>query len=135
MTSSYYLRYGNWNAPALSFDASNIGESALLVVTPACKVVDLTDASITTDYDTEQVLLALQDAQKGNDMLLTPASGCFKATTGSYTVVNSFYSVCDPSKLTVGSQVKIKWLPSMSKLASGETRCDLKVLDILLLEQ
>ena len=136
MTSAYYLRYGGWNAPSLLLDNVSFveKESGPIIVTPVCKVVHLTDASITINYDTSPVLSKLSDAHQHVKPLLLPSPGCFKATVGTYTVLDHQYSVCDSCSVALGSIVKLKYFPVLRRIASGETRCDLNVFDILLLE-
>ena len=133
MTSAYYLRYGVWNAPSSCAENVDLSAQTSVLVSPPCRVTHADHGSIATDCDTDALISTLREKHGKN--ALFPDSGVCKATSGEYTVLNYRFEPQENKTLAPGSSVRVKYIPVSRKLASNEVRCDLNVLDILLLEQ
>lgn len=133
MTSAYYLRYGVWNLPEQALDDVCLSSKANLLVSPACKVIQVTNCSLSTDYDVDKLFSAIV-GEYGNETLL-PGNGVFKLDFSSCTVLNCRYEPVEDAKISPGNFVKLKYIPCVRKLPSGELKCDLCVFDILLLDK
>lgn len=133
MTSAYYLRYGIWNSPQQDYDKVDFSTQSQLFISPACRIVHVLDQSLQAQFDFAPIVEKLQSLH-GNSVLF-PDSGIFKFDKNCLTLLNSRYEPSDSNLLEPGLLVKIKFVPSIRKLPSGEMRCDFFAFDILQLEK
>ena len=104
-----------------------------MIVSPECNVVYVARDSICTDYETEPLMRKIREVHGAN--ILLPDNGVFKVEFQACTILNARY---EPMQNTIpknGNRIKLKFVPCLRKLPSGETRCDTSVFDILCLDQ
>ena len=133
MTSAYYLRYGVWNVPPIPVEDIDFSSGFPMLIIAECRIVSVHEGRLITTNDNEPVAKRIRAAYGEN--LIFPDNGVFKFDIQSCTILNSRYEPVHDAQLQEGNSIKLKYMPCVRKLQTGDERVDFVVFDILNLER